>query len=195
MLLLAMVQPILGVTKDDDKEKPAQYKLYDFTKGGTDVVYLKMASSTTKPKSNRWPIVAFSHIIDETRVNANTIYTLNKKILPTKISSFDFAWDMAKSLTIPQIEQRSPYGLGEMTKIKMRLELGSVHHAEKERQQPVHSRQGEVARRCHGCLEEASGTENYEEKKEKLHCVKTICQECGWSFCSQHLTQMCKNCI
>eukprot|EP00112_Aurelia_sp_Birch-Aquarium-sp1_P021632 Seg5874.3 transcript_id=Seg5874.3/GoldUCD/mRNA.D3Y31 product="hypothetical protein" protein_id=Seg5874.3/GoldUCD/D3Y31 len=119
VLLLATVQPILGVTKDDDKEKPAQYKLYDFTKGGTDVVDLKMASSTSKPKSNRWPIVAFSFIIDEARVNANTIYALNKKTLPTKISSFDFAWDMAKSLTIPQIEQRSPHGLGEMIKLKM----------------------------------------------------------------------------
>ena len=30
MLILSTVEPILGVTKDDDKKK-----LYDFTKGGT----------------------------------------------------------------------------------------------------------------------------------------------------------------
>ena len=36
VLLLSTMQPMLGITKDDNKNKPAQYKLYDFTKGGTD---------------------------------------------------------------------------------------------------------------------------------------------------------------
>lgn len=36
ILMLSTVQPLLGVTKDDKKCKPAIYKLYDFNKGGTD---------------------------------------------------------------------------------------------------------------------------------------------------------------
>jgi len=38
VLLLSTVQPILGITKDDGKKKPAIYKLYDFTEGGTGVM-------------------------------------------------------------------------------------------------------------------------------------------------------------
>ena len=38
VLLLSSMPPLLGTTKDDGKKKPAIYKLYDFTKGGTDVM-------------------------------------------------------------------------------------------------------------------------------------------------------------
>ena len=38
VLLLSSMLPLLGTTKDDGKKKPAIYQLYDFTKGGTDVV-------------------------------------------------------------------------------------------------------------------------------------------------------------
>ena len=38
VLMLSSVQPLLGVIKDDDKFKPAIYTLYDFTKGGTNIV-------------------------------------------------------------------------------------------------------------------------------------------------------------
>lgn len=36
--VLSTMQPLMGVTKEDDKKKPAIYKLYDFTKGGTDII-------------------------------------------------------------------------------------------------------------------------------------------------------------
>lgn len=38
VLMLSSVEPLLGVTKDDKEFKPAIYKLYDLTKGGTDSV-------------------------------------------------------------------------------------------------------------------------------------------------------------
>lgn len=38
MLLLTTVVPILGKTKDDNKMKPALFKLYDYTMGGVDRV-------------------------------------------------------------------------------------------------------------------------------------------------------------
>lgn len=37
VFLLSTVQPLRGVTKDDGKKKLAVFKLYDFTKGGTDL--------------------------------------------------------------------------------------------------------------------------------------------------------------
>ena len=36
VLLLSAMRPIMGVTKDDRKQKPGLYTLYDFTKGGRD---------------------------------------------------------------------------------------------------------------------------------------------------------------
>ena len=59
VLLLSTVQPILGVTKDYGKKKPAIYKLYDFTKGGTDVMDHRIGAYTCKAKLNRWTLTAF----------------------------------------------------------------------------------------------------------------------------------------
>lgn len=36
VLMLSTMRPLLGVTRDDGNNKPALYKLYDFTKGGTE---------------------------------------------------------------------------------------------------------------------------------------------------------------
>ena len=47
------MEPIVGVTKDDQKSKPQMYKLYDFTKGGTDIIDQKMGTYTTKSKSRK----------------------------------------------------------------------------------------------------------------------------------------------
>ena len=52
VLMLTTKQPLLGITKDE-KKKPALYKLYDFTKGGTDVIDYRMGKYSTKPESQR----------------------------------------------------------------------------------------------------------------------------------------------
>ena len=44
VLLLSTVQPILGVSQNP-KKKPAIYKLYDYTKGGTDIIDQRMGRS------------------------------------------------------------------------------------------------------------------------------------------------------
>ena len=72
VLLLSTLDPILGVTKDDEKQKPALYKLYDFTKGGTDIVDQKMGTYTVKSKSRKWTMVAFSYLLDTIRVSSRT---------------------------------------------------------------------------------------------------------------------------
>ena len=52
VLLLSSMQRLLGTTKEDGKKKPDIYKLYDFTKGGTDVMDQRMATFSSKTKSN-----------------------------------------------------------------------------------------------------------------------------------------------
>ena len=67
ILLLSTVQPLKGVTKDDSKTKPAVYKLYDFTKGGMDIIDQRMGAYTSKIKSLQWTMVALAYILDMAR--------------------------------------------------------------------------------------------------------------------------------
>ena len=46
VLALSSVPPLLGVTMDDGKHKPAILKLYDLTKCGTDIVDQRMGKYT-----------------------------------------------------------------------------------------------------------------------------------------------------
>ena len=51
VLVLSTMRPLQGITKDDGKKKPAVFKLYDFTKGGTDQMDQQIGSYSTKTKS------------------------------------------------------------------------------------------------------------------------------------------------
>ena len=77
MMVMATMNPILGVTTDDNKKKPAIMKFYDYTKGGTDIVGQIVLRRTVKPKSKRWVVAAFSWILDAAIVNSMTIKYLN----------------------------------------------------------------------------------------------------------------------
>ena len=61
-MAVSMMSPLLGVTTDENIRKPAILKLYDFTKGGTDVVEQKIGTYTVKSKSRKWTLVAFSYL-------------------------------------------------------------------------------------------------------------------------------------
>ncbi|XP_041464562.1 piggyBac transposable element-derived protein 1-like [Lytechinus variegatus] len=124
VLLITTMKPILGVTKDDGKQKPAALKLYDYTKGGTDIVDQRAMNYTCKPKSNRWTIVAISFLLDTCRVNASTILALNQRNDPRKVDSFDFGFTLAEELTRPFIQQRSLNGLPTSVTQKIHRVLG-----------------------------------------------------------------------
>ena len=64
VLLLLTVPPHLATTKDDNKNKPAIYKLYDFSKDETDIIGQKMGFNSCKLKSKRWSMNAFSYVLN-----------------------------------------------------------------------------------------------------------------------------------
>ena len=64
VMMLSTLRPILGTTIDDGKNKAALYKLYDLTKGGTDIVDQRIGFYTCKFKSRRRSMTAFAYIID-----------------------------------------------------------------------------------------------------------------------------------
>ena len=118
VLLLSTVEPLLVVTVMMER-KPQIYKVYDFTKGGTDIIDQRAWYYTCKVKSSRWTIAAFSYILDNSRINASTILALNKKDDPWKANSLDFRRELVKNLTTPFIENRSLNGLSSMVQQKM----------------------------------------------------------------------------
>lgn len=62
VIILSTLNPVRGVTVDDEKRKLALYKLYDFTKGRIDIVDQKMSFYTTKSKGRKWTRVVYKCI-------------------------------------------------------------------------------------------------------------------------------------
>ena len=71
--MLTTLRPLKGVTMDGGKDKPAIYKLYDFTKGGTDIVDQLNDFYSVRSKSLRWVNVALYYTLDTSQVNAKTV--------------------------------------------------------------------------------------------------------------------------
>ena len=53
VVLLSTVSPTFGTTRDDKNCKPGLYKLYDFTKGGTDILDQSMGFHTWQTKVSK----------------------------------------------------------------------------------------------------------------------------------------------
>lgn len=121
VLMLSTMQPILGVTKDDGKSKPAIYKLYDFTKGGTDIIDQRIVFYSCKTKSSRWTMTAFAYVLDTCRVNSSTVLSKNNGRDPRKDNAFEFGWNLAMELVLPFMKARSLNGLPSIIQQKMRF--------------------------------------------------------------------------
>ena len=91
VLMLRTLRPLNGKTKNDRKQKPALLKLYDFTKGGTDIVDQLIDYYTTRAASRRWDIIAFYYILDTVRVNGKTVWCLSQNQEPQKGNTDQFA--------------------------------------------------------------------------------------------------------
>ncbi|CAH1242583.1 Hypp6857 [Branchiostoma lanceolatum] len=135
VLMLSTVPPLLAVTKDDKKFKPAIYKLYDFTKGGTDIVDQRMGSYTCKTKTPRWTMAAFFYMLDTCRVNSCSVHTMNLNKDPRKENSFDYGWKLGMELVLPHIRARSLNGLTSVVQQKIRLMLGPPDNPDNTEQQ------------------------------------------------------------
>ena len=102
----------MGVTKDDGKKKPAAIKVYDFSKGGTDIVDQRLDSLTTATKSKRWTRKFFHNMLDVTRSNSQSVSSLNQGINPRskQMNSFRFAWNLGRALVLPLMRERKAKG-------------------------------------------------------------------------------------
>ena len=134
-----------------------------FTKGDTDVADLKISKSSAKPKSKKWRTVAFSYVLDMTKVNVSAIYALNNNLDPRKVESCDFGWTLARSMILPFIHQRSLNVQNMPIRQKISLVLGeSLEGLEvkkdsrgsqksKQKQKQKYPRFSQSAKKCAGC--------------------------------------------
>ena len=174
--------------------KPSVMKLYDFTKGGTDVVDQRIGKYSTKPKSPKWTRVCFSYVLDTIRVNASTVLCKKLGFAQREIDSFDLGWDLAEALVMPFAQQRSLVGLSAKTRMKVSLLLGvpdAGRTTSKASEQPTES---SGRKRCHACIQELVGEPGYKEEKNRLPKIKTTCSKCGQATCGQHLVRICMDC-
>ena len=153
VLLLSTMTPTLGITKDDGKKKPAQYKLYDFTKGGTDECDKRAETYCCKPKSRKWTIVSLCYVLDMARINSSTILALNRNETPRKssVSSFDFCWNLVQSLAVPFILSRPWTGLQKNVQLKISSVLGG--DMTQRRLQEPQDRDMSKRKRCRDCMD------------------------------------------
>ena len=191
--MLSTMQPLLGITRDDEKKKPALYKFYDFTKGGTDIVDQKIGSYTCKAKSPKWKMVALYYILDTICINATTVQALTEKKDPKKMNSSDVGWELAMSLVVPNILRRNRNGLNASTQRGIETIVGVVPPAQRRLGNGVSfPKIGDKRQRCKSCLSEIVGPDQ-KKCKDKLPKNKTLCQKCGDACCPSHLVYYCKN--
>ena len=111
VLLLSTMYQILGTAKDNLRLKPAICKLYDYTKGGTDIIDQRMNFYSSKAKSRHWTMTAFAYVLGTCRVNASIVIALNQSIEPRNTNSFDFEITLVLQLVHPFVALCSKWGL------------------------------------------------------------------------------------
>ena len=119
-------RPMHSCTKDDNKSKPQIFRFYDLTKGGTEIVDQMNNYFTTRAKSLRWAMIVHFYMLDTARVNAKTIWCIKNGIDHQELQSYNFGWDLAKTLTMPHLIRRDVNGLGLIVQLKRNLSLGTA---------------------------------------------------------------------
>ena len=196
VLMLSTTPPILGTTKDDSK-KPAIYKVYDFSKGGTDIVDQRMTSYSTRSNSRRWTLHAFAYMCDTARINAQTVLALNKKTDPRKIDSYAFGWFIVDELVKPHLRIRKQ-GKNLNKKILSKIE-DILEEKEEEIGPQVPTAKYEKTdgkrQRCKTCLNQIYG-KDFRKNVSKMSTYKQKCTECGCATCYEHIArQICVSCV
>ena len=103
VVIISIMRPMHGCSKDDDKLRPQIFKFYDFTKGCRNIVDQMNDFFTTRAKSNRWTMVVLYNMLDNTRVNSKTVWCMKNKIDICKHKTFDCSWQLANKLCVRQV--------------------------------------------------------------------------------------------
>lgn len=196
IIVLASKPPLLGQTKDDGKMKPAIIKFYDFSKGGTDIVDQRAATNTTSTKSCKWSKKVMSYMLDVSRVNAQTIFCLNKGLDPRNYCSSTFAMSLGMAMVIPHMStRRRQNGIPTWLIKKMDIFLPAPEvlpiTTEPGNSRFPHPSISGNRRICRQCL----NSKTSRQEKNRLPKNQSQCQRCAEAACKDHTSQVCTSCL
>ena len=179
-----------ALTTKDERKKPHVITFYDRTKGGVDVMDMMASTYTVKFKSRRWTMNALAYILDTVRTNMTTLW--NELNPESKMSSFDFLWQLGEELIKPHILARSQStGMQKHVTDAMKEVLGGDF-------EPAPMQSLEVSQvdrsKCYVCMKEIAGTNEYKRKKNNLTKCKWSCIKCGKKLCKAHFFCVCESC-
>ena len=166
VILLSIAPLILGITKDNEKSKLGMYKVYDFTKGGTNIIDQRMGFYTCKPKSRKWTITGFSYVIDMARVNSSTTFALQKKCDLCKQDSFEYCYTVLHQLVKPFIQSQSLNGLTAF--VRQKIELVIEKRKWEKEGEDVGPPMSEDKGKCYVCISNLAGVGH---KLKKPICI------------------------
>ena len=198
VLLLSTVPPLLGVTKDDSVINPAICKLYDFTKGGTDVMDQRINFYSVHTKSPRWTVNAFAYILDTARVNSQTLYSLTCNKNPRKVVSLKYGWNLVRALCTLHIKRRqvrtNNLHRNQLLNIKLILsrqdEVREVEQEAEESNPDALQGNRKKRGRCQSCLESIHGA-GYTHNHQKMKKSSIKCEVCHKYTCGDHQKKVC----
>ena len=179
-----------ALTTKDERKKPHVITFYDRTKGGVDVIDMMASTYTVKFKSRCWTMNALAYILDTVRTNMTTLW--NELNPESKMSSFDFLWQLGEELIKPHILARSQStGMQKHVTDAMKEVLGGDF-------EPAPMQSLEVSQvdrsKCYVCMKEIAGTNEYKRKKNNLTKCKWSCIKCGKKLCKAHFFCVCESC-
>ena len=131
-------------------------------------------------------------MLDTARTNAKTIV---KEKTPTKpLSTFQFIWELGKSLARSCIQRRhqNPVRLTHLL-VKSICKVLGIEQPIERRQKPELLNKGQ---HCYLCLKELNGQPDYKANRDKLNNkVKTVCISCKNTTCIEHFITTCDRCF
>ena len=147
--------------------------------------------------------------MDTTRVNIQTLVTLNNGGSPRKVDSFAFGKKLALGLISPYLEKKETAGLTPVNLLKLYLVTNENRYlkaATKESSAPSGSNEilpfkgqsSQTPTRCGSCIVELRDISAAERYKGKNSLTKSsgLCEKCGVVKCNKkHLVKLCISCF
>ena len=153
----------------------------------------------------------FSYLLDTTRVNVQTLVSVNLGKDPRKVNSFDFGHKLAMELITPYLYNRELTNVQQNIVLKMHLAtsddrfLGHVMRVGDRSQAaveglPFRGQLAKTGKRCGECMRDIYSTgHNKKDKRKKINGLSkptTRCEKCGLVKCNKkHLMKLCATCI
>ena len=169
------------MTKDDGKCKPAVIKFYDFTKGGTDVMDMKMAKYSCKALTHRWTMVHFYFLLDVIRYNTLSLFAVKHGKSLRAVDSFESCWDLVMNLVTPFISERSLTGLSIGLKSKISTVPGRNPDQPVDAVDDGYPRYSPTRQRCQICLN-SIGSKDHRKNRGKLKKIQVNVKSVGKLF-------------